>query len=60
MPGTSGLRLVAYRPLFSGAAVDRTPELEFQKPDAEIQLSREDAKGLPNAFTAGETSAEKV
>jgi anaerobic selenocysteine-containing dehydrogenase len=43
-PGSSGLRLVAYRPLFSGAAVERTPELEFQKPDAEIQLSRDDAK----------------
>jgi predicted molibdopterin-dependent oxidoreductase YjgC len=40
----AGLRLVAYRPLFSGAAVERTPELEFQKPDAEIQLSRDDAK----------------
>ena len=41
---TKGLRLVAYRPLFSGAAVERTPELEFQKPGAEIQLSRDDAK----------------
>jgi NADH dehydrogenase/NADH:ubiquinone oxidoreductase subunit G len=41
---TRGLRLVAYRPLFSGAAVERTPELEFQKPDAEVQLSRDDAK----------------
>ena len=38
------MRLVAYRPLFSGAAVERTPELEFQKPSAEIQLSRDDAK----------------
>ena len=42
--GAAGLRLVAYRPLFSGAAVERTPELDFQRPDAEIQLSREDAK----------------
>ena len=51
-PGT-GLRLVAYRPLFSGAAVERTPELDFQKPDAEIQLSREDAKarGIRNGQT---------
>jgi NADH dehydrogenase/NADH:ubiquinone oxidoreductase subunit G len=39
-----GLRLVAYRPLFSGAAVERTPELEFQKTEAEIQLSRDDAR----------------
>ncbi len=50
---TRGLRLVAYRPLFSGAAVERTPELEFQKPDAEIQLSRDDAKarGIRNGNT---------
>jgi NADH dehydrogenase/NADH:ubiquinone oxidoreductase subunit G len=39
-----GLRLVAYRPLFSGAAVERTPELEFQRPPAEVQLSRADAQ----------------
>ena len=38
------LRLVAYKPLFSGAAVDRTPELHFQRPDAEIQISPADAK----------------
>jgi anaerobic selenocysteine-containing dehydrogenase len=51
-PG-SGLRLVAYRPLFGGAAVERTPELEFQKPDAEIQLSRDDAsaRGIKNGQT---------
>jgi NADH-quinone oxidoreductase subunit G len=42
-PG-SGLRLVAYRPLFSGAAVDRTPELQFQRPQAEVQLAPEDAR----------------
>jgi len=40
----SGLRLVAYRPLFSGAAVERTPELQFQRPQAEVQLAREDAR----------------
>jgi len=39
-----GLRLVAYRPLFSGAAVERTPELQFQRPEREVQLSREDAR----------------
>ena len=39
----TGLRLVAYRPLFSGAAVDRTPELQFQRPSGEVQLAREDA-----------------
>jgi predicted molibdopterin-dependent oxidoreductase YjgC len=50
---TPGLRLVAYRPLFTGAAVERTPELDFQRPDAEIQLSREDAnaRGIKNGQT---------
>jgi len=50
---TSGLRLVAYRPLFSGAAVDRTPELHFQRPDDEVQLSADDAKsrGIRNGQT---------
>ncbi len=37
--------LVAYRPLFSGAAVERTPELQFQRPAGELQLSRADARG---------------
>jgi predicted molibdopterin-dependent oxidoreductase YjgC len=35
---------VAYRPLFSGPAVDRTPELQFQRPGGDVQISREDAK----------------
>jgi NADH dehydrogenase/NADH:ubiquinone oxidoreductase subunit G len=39
-----GLRLVAYRPLFSGAAVERTPELHFQRPAGEIELARADAR----------------
>jgi NADH dehydrogenase/NADH:ubiquinone oxidoreductase subunit G len=43
LPSGKGLRLIAYRPLFSGAAVDRTPELQFQRPAGEVQLSREDA-----------------
>jgi NADH dehydrogenase/NADH:ubiquinone oxidoreductase subunit G len=52
VPGT-GLRLVAYRPLFSGAAVERTPELQFQKPDAEVHLAPADAKerGIANGQT---------
>jgi predicted molibdopterin-dependent oxidoreductase YjgC len=40
----SGLRLVAYRPLFSGPAVERTPELQFQRPGGDVQISRADAK----------------
>jgi len=43
-PDKGALRLVAYRPLFSGAAVDRTPELHFQRPDAEGQISPADAR----------------
>jgi predicted molibdopterin-dependent oxidoreductase YjgC len=38
------LKLVAYRPLFSGAAVERTPELQFQRPSGDVQISRADAK----------------
>jgi NADH-quinone oxidoreductase subunit G len=37
------LRLHRYRPLFSGPAVERVPELRFQRPLREIQLSAEDA-----------------
>ena len=48
-----GLRLVAYRPLFSGAAVERTPELQFQRPDGELQIAPQDAKarGIRNGQT---------
>ena len=41
---TTGLRLVAYRPLFSGPAVERTPELQFQRAGGDVQISRDDAK----------------
>jgi NADH-quinone oxidoreductase subunit G len=39
-----GLRLVRYRALFSGPAVERIPELQFQRPQPEVELSREDAR----------------
>jgi predicted molibdopterin-dependent oxidoreductase YjgC len=39
-----GLRLVTYRPLFSGAAVERTPELDFMRPRGEIDLAPDDAR----------------
>ena len=39
-----GLRLLTYRPLFSGPAVERTPELAFQRPGGEIELARPDAR----------------
>src|SRR5204863_7096383 len=41
-----GLRLVSYKPLFSGPAVERVPELQFQRPPAEVELAPADAKGL--------------
>ena len=39
-----GLRLVRYRPLFSGPAVERIPELQFQRPAREVELSPQDAR----------------
>ena len=43
-PEGKGLRLLTYRPLFSGPAVERTPELQFQTPQGEIELTRGDAR----------------
>jgi NADH-quinone oxidoreductase subunit G len=44
--GRRGLRLHRYRPLFSGPAVERVPELQFHRPEAEVELSEEDARRL--------------
>jgi NADH-quinone oxidoreductase subunit G len=38
------IRLVAYKPLFSGAAVERVTELQFQRPRPELELSADDAR----------------
>jgi NADH-quinone oxidoreductase subunit G len=48
-PG-GGLRLVRYRPLFSGPAVERVPELQFQRPQREAELAEEEAhaRGIQN------------
>jgi NADH dehydrogenase/NADH:ubiquinone oxidoreductase subunit G/formylmethanofuran dehydrogenase subunit D len=48
-----GLRLVRYRPLFSGPAVERVPELQFQRALAEVQLTAADAeaRGIRNGDT---------
>jgi len=43
---SGGLRLVTYRPLFSGPAVERVSQLQFQRPAPEIELSSEDAAKL--------------
>jgi NADH-quinone oxidoreductase subunit G len=48
-----GLRLVRYRPLFSGPAVERVPELQFQRPGPEVELSRQDAQA--RSIATGET-----
>jgi NADH-quinone oxidoreductase subunit G len=41
-----GIHLVAYKPLFSGPAVERVPELQFQRPQPEVTLARADAERL--------------
>ncbi|MDQ3066444.1 MAG: 2Fe-2S iron-sulfur cluster-binding protein [Actinomycetota bacterium] len=38
------LKLRRYRPLFSGPAVERVSELQFQRPEAEIELAHDDAE----------------
>jgi len=49
----TGLRLVRYRPLFSGPAVERVPELQFQRPGPEVEVSPADAahRGIENGET---------
>ncbi|MEI8104657.1 MAG: 2Fe-2S iron-sulfur cluster-binding protein [Actinomycetes bacterium] len=44
LPVGDGLRLITYRPLFSGPAVERTPELAYQSAAGEIQLAPSDAR----------------
>ena len=41
--GGGPLRLARYRALFSGPAVERVPELAYQRPDRVVELSAEDA-----------------
>jgi len=45
-----GLRLHRYTPLFSGPAVERVPELGFQRPERAVELSAADAasRGIAN------------
>ena len=44
--GESGLRLQRYTPLFSGPAVERVPELGFQRPGRDVEISAPDAASL--------------
>jgi NADH-quinone oxidoreductase subunit G len=48
--GGAGLRLLRYRPLFAGPAVERVPELQFQRPAPEVEVAHEDARrrGIAN------------
>jgi NADH-quinone oxidoreductase subunit G len=41
--GDGGLRLVRYRPLFSGPAVERIAELQFQRPRPEVEIADTEA-----------------
>jgi NADH dehydrogenase/NADH:ubiquinone oxidoreductase subunit G len=52
-PRVAGLRLVAYRPLFSGPAVERVPELQFQRPEPVLELSAADARA--RGISSGDT-----
>ena len=58
VPDGPGLRLVTYRALFAGPAVERVPELQFQRPAPEVELSRDDARqlGIANGQTVNVTS----
>jgi NADH-quinone oxidoreductase subunit G len=42
----TGLRLLTYHALFSGPAVERVPELEFQRPAPEVEVAFDDARRL--------------
>src|SRR5262249_60265924 len=42
-PGNGALRLQRYQPLFSGPAVERVPELDFQRPGRDVELAPSDA-----------------
>jgi len=52
-PKGKGLVLIRYKALFSGPAVERVPELQFQRPTPEVELSAEDAER--RKITSGET-----
>ena len=42
-PAGPGLEVVRYRSLFEGPAVERVPQLQFQRPAAEVELAHDDA-----------------
>jgi NADH-quinone oxidoreductase subunit G len=52
-PKGEGLRLIRYKPLFSGPAIERVPELQFQRPEREVELSGKDAEA--RGIASGDT-----
>jgi NADH-quinone oxidoreductase subunit G len=50
--GGGPLRLLRYRPLFSGPAVERVHELQFQRPEPQLELAAEDASS--RGITSGD------
>jgi NADH-quinone oxidoreductase subunit G len=52
-PKGEGLRLVRYKALFSGPAIERVPELQFQRPEREVELSGKDAEA--RGIASGDT-----
>jgi NADH-quinone oxidoreductase subunit G len=60
----AGIELLRYQPLFSGPAVERVPELEFQRARPEVELSPADAsnKGIASGelvtLRSGRTSIQ--
>jgi NADH-quinone oxidoreductase subunit G len=52
-PAGPGLELVRFRSLFSGPAVERIPQLEFQRPAPEVELALDDAQ--TRKIASGET-----
>jgi NADH-quinone oxidoreductase subunit G len=52
-PAGPGLELVRFRALFSGPAVERVPQLAFQRPAPEVELAFDDAQ--TRGIAAGET-----
>ena len=58
------LHLQRYRPLFAGPGVERVPELEFQRPEPEVELATADADlleisaGDPVVLRSNGTSVE--
>ncbi len=62
--GGGPLQLVRYRALFSGPAVERVEELQFHRPEAQIELSPQDAStrgiasGDPVKVSSNGTSVE--